>query len=126
MVSGPSCWRTASRTDVMATSVRQQLCRDFPAVLRKLAHHFLVQPDVHRCRVVRVAGVAEIGGQLLALAKTAVHAEKLEQVDDGVLPVELLRMFRGQTIEARRNVPGRGRAARARGGALATAQRHSA
>ncbi len=50
-------------------------------------------------RVMRVAGVVKVFGQLLARGEAAVHPDELHQIDDGVMPVELLMMLGGQPIE---------------------------
>src|SRR5205085_8933135 len=65
----------------------------------KLGHHLLVQPDVHAGGIVGVAGVAELLGKLLARRETGVDVERLHQVDDGVLPVELLSLGGDRLVE---------------------------
>src|SRR5215831_4539467 len=50
-----------------------ELVGDASAVLLELGDHLLVQPDVHRRRVVGVAAVAELLGELLACGEAAVE-----------------------------------------------------
>src|SRR5690242_2811370 len=68
------------------------LRRQLAAIGGELAHHLLVQPDVHAGGIIGVAGVAELLGKLLARREAGVDVERLHQVDDGVLPVELLAL----------------------------------
>jgi diguanylate cyclase (GGDEF)-like protein len=60
------------------------------AVRRELFHDALVQPDVHRGRIVLIAGIAELARQLLAVVEARIHAEQLHQIDDRCAPVQLL------------------------------------
>src|SRR3954471_7015058 len=92
------------------------LRRQLAAVGGELGHHLLVQPDVHARRVVGVAGVAELLGEVLARRKAGVDVERLHQVDDGVLPVQLLPLGRDRLVEDGSDVDGlRRRSRRSRG-----------
>jgi hypothetical protein len=45
--------------------LRLEVVRHLTAVLRQFLHDLLVQPDVHRRRIIHVAGVVQLGSQLL-------------------------------------------------------------
>ena len=62
----------------------------FATVVRDLSDHHLVKPDVHGGGIAGVTGIVKIFGKFLARRETAVHADKLHQIDDGFAPVELL------------------------------------
>src|SRR3546814_8085139 len=49
------------------------------AVRRELAHHRLVQPDVHLGAAVERAGIAEFLRQLLAVGEARIDAERSEE-----------------------------------------------
>src|SRR4029078_8256541 len=63
--------------------------RYLAAMRSKLLHHRLVQPDVHLGAAVLVAGVAELGRELLAVVEAGIDAEYFQQVDDRRLVVEV-------------------------------------
>jgi hypothetical protein len=46
-----------------------EIVRDFAAILGQLGHHFLVQPNVHRRRVVHIAGIVEFCANSLRAAR---------------------------------------------------------
>src|SRR5438105_961400 len=73
---------------------------------RGLAHHLLVQPDVHAGGIIGVAGVAELLGELLAGRKAGIDVERLHQVDDGVFPIELLPFGSNRLVEDGSDVDG--------------------
>src|SRR5262245_31495522 len=75
------------------------LRRQLAAVGGELGHHLLVQPDVHAGGIIGVAGVAELLGKLLARREAGVEVESLHQIDDGVLPVQLLLLGRDRLVE---------------------------
>src|ERR1700754_1948571 len=62
---------------------------DVGAVGGKLLHHLAVQPDVHLAAPVERAGIAELGGERLAVVEARIKIEQLHQIDDRALPVEL-------------------------------------
>jgi hypothetical protein len=66
-----------------------QLVGDLAAVLRELLHHLLVQPDIHRRRIVRVTAIVQFGSKLFARREARVEIEKLHEIDNRLLPVEL-------------------------------------
>ena len=95
-----------------------EIGRDLAAVLLELLDDLLVQPDVHRGRVVLVAGVVQLVGQLLAGVQARIQIEQLHQIDDRGAPVQLLRVLRGQVVEHGLDIDRstRGRAAAGGGG----------
>src|SRR5215204_2867814 len=116
-----------SRCDLIAQSSRVasaarapdrsclEIVRHLAAARRKLGHDLLVQPDVHGCGVVRVAGVAQLLGEVLARGEAAVEIEQLHQVDDRAAPIELLLVFRGALRQHGLDVDLRDRRIRRRG-----------
>ena len=72
---------------------RFEVGRDLSAIVGQLLHHFAVQPHVHRRGIVRVARVMQFLGEFLAVRQARIEAEQLHHVDDGMLPVELLRVL---------------------------------
>src|SRR5262245_4278183 len=94
---------------VPAATVRRgsgvlEALRHFPAGLGELDHHLLVQPDVHRRGAVERAGIAEFLRQLLACAEAAVQLEKLHQIDDRCVPVEVLVLLVGEPRDHRLDI----------------------
>ena len=71
--SAPKARRRASALGRAFTCSLLEVGRHLAAVRGELLHHLLVQPDVHRRRIVHVAGVAELLGELLARAEAAVE-----------------------------------------------------
>src|SRR5205814_489922 len=55
---------------------------DLAAVFGKLGHDLLMQPDVHRRRVVHIAIVMKFLSQRLARVQAAVHPEEFHQIHD--------------------------------------------
>ena len=49
--------------------------RHFSAVFRQLDHHLLVQPNIHRGRVIHIASVIQFLSQLLARGQAAIEVE---------------------------------------------------
>src|SRR6516165_8623433 len=69
------------------------------AIFRELDHYLLMQPDVHRSRVLGVARVVQLFRQLLARGKAAVQIEQLHQINDRVSPIELLLVLASEILE---------------------------
>ena len=99
MVFIPLLERLRRPSSVSQRQRLQQLWRNFAAVLRQLLYHFLVQPDVHRSRIILVAAIVQFGGKLLPRRQAAVHPDKLHQVDDRSPPIQFLRIFLGQVVQ---------------------------
>ena len=76
-----------------------QFVGHFAAVLRKLHHDLLVEPNIHGRRIVLVAGKMKLPGKLFARRKAGIEIEQLHQVDDRMPPVELLLVARGKLVE---------------------------
>src|SRR4029077_9331122 len=62
-------------------------------------HDLLMKPNIHRGRVTRITAVMKFLCEFLARSKTAVKGKELHEIDDGVLPIELLRSFIVQGVE---------------------------
>src|SRR5688572_2455552 len=67
----------------------QEVSRNFAPVLGQFPHHLLVQPDVHRCRVVHVTRVAELACELAAFSEAVIDPDERHEVDDRRSPVHL-------------------------------------
>lgn len=81
-----------------------EVVRHFAAIRGKLRHDFFMQPDVHRCRVVRVAGVVQLGRELFARGEAAVEIEQFHEIDDRVAPIELLVALRRELGQDRLDI----------------------
>src|SRR5215475_6872295 len=78
----------------------QQFLRNVPTIVCELLQHGLVQPHVHVCRVAHlVSRAAELGRKRLARRKAAVETQKLQQIHDRDLPIELLGIGGGEFFE---------------------------
>jgi uncharacterized membrane protein YeaQ/YmgE (transglycosylase-associated protein family) len=71
-----------------------EVVRHVAAILREFSHDLLVQPDVHGCRIVRVAGIMQFLSQLLARGQAAVQVEDFHQVNDRSAPIEFFLLLR--------------------------------
>ena len=76
-----------------------QLVGQFAAIRGEIHHDLLMKPNVHRGRVTRITAVMKFLCEFLARSKTAVQGKKLHEIDDGVLPIELLRCIIVQGVE---------------------------
>ena len=81
-----------------------QFIGDSSAVLGEMDHDLLVQPDVHRCRVIEIAAEMQFCGELLAGREATVEADKLHQIDDGRAPIEVLFVARSKIVQHTRNI----------------------
>ena len=86
-----------------------QIGRHFAAVLHELGDHLFVQPDVHRRRVVLVAGIVQLGGERAARRQAAVEIQHFQKIDDRMFPVEPLVMLGGKRGQHRVDIDGRDR-----------------
>ena len=77
----------------------QQVLRNFGSVGGELSHHFLVQPHVHRGRVVGIAIVVQVLRELLAGGEAAIHPDELHQIYNRTFPVEFLGVLRSELVE---------------------------
>jgi len=68
-----------------------------------------MQPDIHRRRVVLVAGIVQFVRKLFARGKAAVEIENFQQIDDRMFPVEMFVMFRSEAGEHGIDIDGRAR-----------------
>jgi hypothetical protein len=86
------------RASASRTALNIKRLGNCSAIFRKLDHHLLVQPDVHRGSIFRIARVVQLLGQLLASSKAAVQLEKLHQIYNRVPPIEFL-LIAGEIFE---------------------------
>lgn len=63
-----------------------------------------MQPRVRRGRVCGIPAVTQLLRKRLAVLHTGIEAQHLHQIDNRDLPVELLRIVRGQSVEDRFDV----------------------
>jgi len=111
---GPAMTRALVVTAIVRSVL--DLGRQLAAIGRELGHHLLVQPDVHAGRIVGVAGVAELLGELLARGEAGVDIERLHQVDDRGPPLQLLPLRGDRLVEDGRHIDCRPGGSRRRGG----------
>src|SRR5262249_50151887 len=74
--------------------------RHLAAALGKLCHDLLVQPDVHFCRAIESACIAEFLRQLFAGAKAAVQFQQFHQVNDRPFPIIIFVLLIGEFRKA--------------------------
>jgi hypothetical protein len=82
----------------------KQFLGNFAAIFSELLHDFLMEPDVHRRRIVHVAGEVKLLGKLLARGKAAVHVDEFHQIDDRFFPVQRFGIFGCKSIQNRGDI----------------------
>lgn len=86
-----------------------EIGREFAAVFGEFAHDFGMQPDVHRCGIIGVAGEVQLMRKFEAGIMARIHVEQLQHVNDGDAPVEIIAMAGFEAVEHRGDIDGFGR-----------------
>jgi hypothetical protein len=76
-----------------------QRLRDLSAVLGQLNHDLPMQPDIHLCGIVHIAGVVQFFRQFLACRKAAVEIKQLHQIDNRLPPIKFFLFLASQFDE---------------------------
>src|SRR5439155_19862143 len=81
------------------STLRLETVGDLASALGDLCHDLLMQPDIHFRRTVERAFVAELLGELLARAQTAVELEELHEIDDRLFPIVRFLLRVGEFLD---------------------------
>src|SRR6476661_10040815 len=92
-------FRSAARARGHACSCALEALRYLAPALREPGHDLLVQPDIHVGGAVELAPVAKFLCQLFAGTEAAVQLQELHQIDDRLVPIEVLILVIGDLLD---------------------------
>src|SRR6476660_1838411 len=113
-----TCSGNQGTSHAFSVELVQEFLGNVASIVGKLLQHYLVQPDVHLCRIAHfLSGTSEFCGQFLSRIKAAVNSEELQEIYDRHLPIELFFMLGCQVSQLSEDVDGgdRRRSYRSRG-----------
>jgi hypothetical protein len=80
--------------------VNEQLFWNISPVVGQFLQHRFVQPHIHLCRIAHLVGrTTQLCGERFARSQATINSEKLEQVDNGGFPIELLCMLLREALQ---------------------------